>query len=122
MNKHLHEILAGMGEQKHLQTKYKCMSQLVGLCICILSGVFVYIVAGWLGDLFGIEINEPLKPQNNSTIFFWCFMATIPLSIIPSYFIVPPIFGRLMVKLGWLSKPEEQHFNKYGRLPLRFLK
>jgi len=98
------------------------MSHFTALCLAIFSGFLVYVWAAWFANYLGIETDEPLKQQSNSDSWFLGFLISIPLSAIPSFFLVVPIFGGIMVKLGWLNKAEASHFNKYGRFPARCLK
>ncbi len=122
MKKHIEQIVAASHESKYLKTRYRNMSQLTALSIILIAGILIYYVSLVSAQLLGIDSEIPLKAQHNYQIWLAIFFASIPLSIIPGYFIICPVFATLLLKLGWLNKQESVTYRKYGRFPKRCLK
>jgi type III secretory pathway component EscV len=122
MNKHVEQILAAGNESKYLKTKYRNFSQLTAVLISLIAVLIVYIVSSISAQLLGIDSEIPLKTQENHQVWLAILFVSIPLSVIPGYCIITPIFSALLVKLNWLNKQESVIFKKYVRFPQRCLK
>jgi len=122
MNKHIEQILAAGNESKYLKTRYRNISQLTAVLILLIAGLIVFIVSSISAQLLGIDSEIPLKKQENYQVWLAILFVSIPLSVIPGYCIISPVFAALLVKLNWLNKQESVIFKKYGRFPQRCLK
>jgi predicted GNAT family N-acyltransferase len=122
MNKHVEQILAAGIEAKYLKTKYRNVSQMTAVSICLFAGIVVYIIQFLAAKMIGIDSHVALKQQAGHRLWFAIFIGSIPLSIVPAYLCVTPIFSKFMLKKGWLTEEESVTYKKYRRFPKRCIK